>query len=276
MNLEEESTKGSLTLTNLRVPLKADFLVARAKQTVPEMHHFICIVYSGANVFVTNVLNTDKDLKNGFLDFEFGVRLPELNSDFSVIVHIYDLITMKTQIKKTPKKTPKKHKSTMKSPSVRSPGGPNAVLSTSFQLNGIFNINISNYYKKSFKLENFSFNSPLEGVINMKTELTVEHNYYKEGLLDVCDASGIRWNLRWVVLKGHQLGFWRFPEDVASKSALGSINLEEHLMSAENKEVSQEWAQHISRALNGIRIWNSDTVKPYRIEEFDELLIALD
>jgi actin-binding protein anillin len=188
------------------------------------------VVYNGPNVFVTNLLNTEKDIKNGTLEFEFGVKLTDLSNEFQVVVHVYDLMTANHQlphyIKYHIKKTPKKNRNTMKSPTVRSPGGPNAVLSTSFQLIGVLNINLNNYFKNCYKLENFHFNSPLEGNIYVKTDLTVEHNYYREGFFDVRDPNGF-WNLRWVVLKGHHLAFYRFPEDVAIKSALAAINLKE-------------------------------------------------
>src|SRR5437868_398676 len=131
------------------------------------MHHFVCLIYNGPTVIVTDLQNTEKHVKNGVLDFSCGVLLSDLSNDFQIVVHIYDLITgrhqMPHEIKYHIKKTPKKNKGTMKSPTVRSPGGPNAVLSTSFQLVGVVNTNLSNYRKECFKLENLCFSCPLEG-----------------------------------------------------------------------------------------------------------------
>ncbi|CAG2175317.1 unnamed protein product, partial [Oppiella nova] len=91
--MEMDATKGSLTLYNIKIPIKGDFLVARAKGTVSDVHHFISVVYNGPNVFVTNLLNTEKDIKNGTLEFEFGVKLTDLSNEFQVVVHVYDLMT---------------------------------------------------------------------------------------------------------------------------------------------------------------------------------------
>ncbi|XP_054165445.1 anillin-like isoform X2 [Oppia nitens] len=327
-SFDTDMTTGSLNLSNIRLPVKGEYLVSRAKGIVADIHHLVCLVYNGPHVFVSNLLSTDKGIKNGVFEFEFGVSLSDLNNDFGVVVHIYDLITSKHQLPhevkyhiKTLKRTPKKNKGSMKSPTVRSPGGPNAVLSTSFQLIGVLNINLFNYHKNSYKLENFNFNSPLEGTIQVRAELTIKHNYYREGFFDVRDTSGF-WNLRWVVIRGSHLAFWRFPEDVTNKPALGNINLKDcinpivqiikgqilmrpntialitasntpntiftkggsiprsrpikYLMSGQNKDNTIEWAAYISRALNGIRQWSSDAVKPYTHEEFDRLLIQLD
>ena len=196
---------------------------------MPEIHHIICLVHNGGNIMATNLLNTDKDIKNGFLEFDFGYRdMTELSSDFQMVVHIYDLITIKQQmpheVKYHIKRTPKKNKSTMKSPTVRSPGGPNAVMSTSFRLVGAVNINLKNYDKNCFRLENFDFNSPLEGTLKLKSELTVRHPFHRDGFFDVRDTSGF-WNMRWAVLNGSRLSFWRFPEDVSKKAALAVIDL---------------------------------------------------
>jgi len=65
----------------------------------------------------------------------------------------------------------------------------------------------------------------LEGSLTAQTELKVEHNYKREGFFDIRDKSSF-WNLRWLVLRGHHLAFWRFPEDV-NKKPLGSIDLKE-------------------------------------------------
>ena len=105
----------------------------------------------------TNLLNTEDGIKNGFFEFDFGYRdMSELNSDFQMGVQVYDLVTTKHQmsheVKYHIKKTPKKNKSTMKSPTVRSPGGPNAVMSTSFRLVGTVNINLKNYDKTAFSM----------------------------------------------------------------------------------------------------------------------------
>lgn len=202
--------------------------------TVPEKHHFICLIYNGANVIVTDLLNSEKDITNGKLDFSCGVYLKELSSDFKVVIHVYDLITSKHQlphdIKYHIKKASKKSKTgTMKSPTVRSPGGPNAVLSTSFTLIGVVNLNLTNYMKKSHKMENFCYNCPLEGVLMAQTELKVSHEYSAKGFLDICDINSF-WTLCWFVLNGQRLTFWRFKEDAERDdkiSPLGVIDLKE-------------------------------------------------
>jgi len=214
----------------------------------------------------------------------------------------------------------------MKSPTVRSPGGPNAVLSTSFTLIGVVNLNLTNYMKKSHKMENFCYNSPLEGVLMAQTELKVSHEYSAKGFLDICDINSF-WTLCWFVLNGQRLTFWRFKEDAErddKMSPLGVIDLKEcinpkvsifppnlrhvcmrpntfalitfsnkhknnfnkggtipksqpfkYLISAVEKGECIKWCELLSTVLHNIRLWESDSSKPFSQEEFDRLLIAM-
>ena len=218
------------------VCLKSDFLLNDFIEyiiycLVPEVHNMICLVYNGGSVIASNLLNTENDIRNGHLEFDFGDNtFKELSSNFQIVVHIFDLITTKEEMTHEVKyhinlkRIPKKNKS-MKSPTVRSPGGPNAVMSTSFRLIGVVNINLKNYSRNSFSLENFDFNSPLEGILKVKPKLTVcRHPFYKEGFFYVRDNKGF-WNMRWVVLNGDQLSFWCFPGEALSKPALTVVDL---------------------------------------------------
>ena len=176
----------------------------------------------------TDKLSDDGDVCDTYIEFQFGISLSELSSNFRVNVHIYDLVTrnreMPHELKYHIKKTPKKNKRTMKSPKVQSPGGPNAVLTSSFKLVGNVIITLSNYHKRQFTIDSFQFESPLDGTLNAVSELKVSHGFNREGFFDVRDSSGC-YSMRWVVLKGHHLAFYRFPEDVETKSPLMKIDL---------------------------------------------------
>lgn len=182
-------------------------------------------------------MNTDKladthDVSETYIEFQFGISLNELMSNFRVNVHIYDLVTrsreLPHELKYHIKKTPKKNKLTVgrkiKSPTVRSPGGPSAVLTSSFKLVGKVVITLSNYHKKRFAIDNFQFESPLEGTFNAVSELKVSHGFYREAFLDVRGSSG-SYSMRWVVLRGHHLVIYRSPEDTENKPPLMKIDL---------------------------------------------------
>ncbi|KAK3597580.1 hypothetical protein CHS0354_018176 [Potamilus streckersoni] len=217
--------KGSFTISDIRLPLKKEFVQKIGTASDNIVHYFIILVRNGPQVIVTQMLSTHDPMMRGSLDFPNLIKLHGITGDFKVILEIYSMSVSREVKKEKKKKTPRKqsrHGVTMESP-----GGPNAVRSTSFTLITTVPLTMKSLDKNSFTLERITYLSPLHGTIYMKLKCMMEQNVEERGFLTMFeDVSGLgAWHRRWCVLFGNKLAFWKYPDDENKKDPIGYIDL---------------------------------------------------
>ncbi|XP_054717020.1 anillin-like [Uloborus diversus] len=234
---------GTLTITGIQLPLKREFIAAELEGKTNEMvHHFLCLIRFGAQVIVTQMVSTSDKLSDGALTFTNHIKLQNLPADFSVVFEVYGLQSKKevlphekkyhikrehSKIRLTPKG--KRAEGKILLPAVSSPGGPNAVRSSSFGVIGYTRFTLQNCNKSCFTLDKVPFTSPLEGVLKVKLSLHAEHKTMQKGFLTMFeDISGFgAWHRRWCALDAQYLSYWKYPDDEQKKEPIGTIELKQ-------------------------------------------------
>ncbi|XP_033831271.1 anillin isoform X2 [Periophthalmus magnuspinnatus] len=251
------ATRGSITLHELRLPLKADFVCSTAnKPEAASKHSFFVMIRAGAeNTVATPLASTHRGLSGDTLTFPTKFTMADVSSDFQIMIEVYCLVQKremcadkKKKISKSKAITPKRFLAITKSgqtPVVASPGGPNAVRTSNFILVGSHKLTLSSIGKNKFPLEKIKcegserellgdsflkqvpFLCPLEGHIYMKLQCEVGSNVEEKGFLTMFeDVSGFgAWHRRWCVLSGYCISYWTYPDDERRKAPIGRINL---------------------------------------------------
>ncbi|XP_042362665.1 anillin isoform X2 [Plectropomus leopardus] len=232
------ASKGSITLQELRLPLKADFVCSIANKPESTKHSFFMMIRAGAeNTVATPLASTHRGLSGDTLAFPTKFTISDVSSDFEIDIEVYSLVQKRdvcSDKKKKPSKskaiTPKRFLAITKSgqtPVVASPGGPNAVRTSNFVLVGSHKLNLSSIGKNKFPLEKVPFLCPLEGHIYLKMQCEVGSKVEEKGFLTMFeDVSGFgAWHRRWCVLSGYCISYWTYPDDEKRKNPIGRVNL---------------------------------------------------
>nr|CAI5823619.1 unnamed protein product [Callosobruchus analis] len=234
--------KGTLSISNIVLPLKAKYVKALAAAG-GKGHHVVCLVKCGDQVVPTKLVSTCvQNAKNP--DTELSVPgvvvLNEIYSDFTVTFEVYCLQAqeeflpheVKYHIQKksngklvTPKKG--KQESRMVMPVKESPAGPQAVRTSSFAMMGYMVFSVQAINKKVWTLNNTPPMSPLEGTVEMKINCEMKVSVEHRGFLTMFDdVSGFgAWHRRWCLLKGHLLSYWKYPDDEKTVPPIDTIDL---------------------------------------------------
>jgi len=206
------------------------------------VHHFVCLVKCGGQVIPTQMVSTVDGLAGAELNFPNLINLRDLNKGFEIQLEVYGLQTRreilqheeKYHIRKekslfhlTPKLKMNKQESRLTRPSVSSPGGPQAVRTSSFAMVGNSIITMDSIQRKDHNLEKVPAVSPLEGSIRFKLTVTSESQVTERGFLTMFDdVSGFgAWHRRWFHLSGNTLAYWKYPDDENKQAPMGSIDL---------------------------------------------------
>nr|XP_020441634.1 LOW QUALITY PROTEIN: anillin-like [Monopterus albus] len=232
------ASTGSITLQDLRLPLKADFVCSTANKPDSTKHSIFIMIRAGAeNTVATPLASTHYGLSGDTLTFPTKFTISDVSSDFEIDIEVYCLVQKRevcSDRKKKPSKskaiTPKRFLAITKSgqtPVVASPGGPNAVRTSNFVLVGLHKLTLSSIGKSKFPLEKVPFLCPLEGHIYMKMQCEVGSKVEERGFLTMFeDVSGFgAWHRRWCVLSGYCISYWTYPDDEKCKNPIGRINL---------------------------------------------------
>ncbi|XP_076158380.1 anillin isoform X1 [Alosa pseudoharengus] len=231
------ASKGSISLLELRLPLKADFVCSTANRPESSSHYFFVMIRSGAeNTVATPLASTRNALSGDALTFSTKFTLPEVSNDFEIDIEVYYLVQkreLNPDKRKKPNKskaiTPKRFlsKSSLQTPVMASPGGPNAVRTSNFVLVGSHKLTLASIGKNKFPLEKVPFLCPLEGHIYLKMQCEVGSRVEERGFLTMFeDVSGFgAWHRRWCVLSGYCISYWTYPDDEKRKNPIGRINL---------------------------------------------------
>ncbi|XP_027584910.1 anillin isoform X1 [Pipra filicauda] len=235
-------SRGSVSISEMRLPLKADFVCGTVQKPDSANYYYVIILRSGAeNMVVTPLASTASSLNGDALTFTATFTMHDVSNDFEINVEVYSLVQRK-EVTSTDKRkkankskviTPKRlltsitSKSNLLTPAMASPGGPNAIRSTNFILVGSHKLSLSSVGSAKFALDKVPFLSPLEGHIYLKLKCQVDSLVEEKGFLTMFeDVSGFgAWHRRWCVLSGNCISYWTYPDDEKRKHPLGRINL---------------------------------------------------
>ncbi|XP_023815771.1 anillin isoform X3 [Oryzias latipes] len=246
------ASKGSITLQELRLPLKADFVCSTANRPESTKHSFFILIRAGAEDSVaTPLASTHRGLSGDTLTFPTKFSISDVSSDFHIQLQVYCLV-QKHEVCSEKKKKPSKSKmmwrqvheahslclsaitpkrflaiTSAHTPVMASPGGPNAVRTSNFVMVGSHTLTLSSIGKNKFPLEKVSFLCPLEGHVYLKLHCEVGSKVEEKGFLTMFeDVSGFgAWHRRWCVLSGYCISYWTYPDDEKRKNPIGRINL---------------------------------------------------
>ncbi|XP_065686187.1 anillin isoform X1 [Patagioenas fasciata] len=253
-------SRGSVSISEMRLPLKADFVCGTVQKPEAANYYYVIILRSGSeNLVATPLASTASSLNGDALTFTTTFTMHDVSNDFEINIEVYSLVQRKevtsTEKRKKANKskviTPKRlltsitSKSTLLTPAMSSPGGPNAVRTTNFNLVGSHKLSLSSVGNVKFALDKINFEgeekellgymfqdkvpflSPLEGHIYLKLKCQVDSSVEEKGFLTMFeDVSGFgAWHRRWCVLSGNCISYWTYPDDEKRKHPLGRINL---------------------------------------------------
>ncbi|XP_054619940.1 anillin isoform X2 [Dunckerocampus dactyliophorus] len=232
------ASKGSISLREFRLPLKADFVCSTANKPESVKYSFFIMIRSGAeNMVATPLASTHRGLSGDTLTFPTTFSISDVSSDFCIDIDVYYLV-QKRELSGDKKKkagkskaiTPKRFLAITKgsqTPVLASPGGPNAVRTSNFVLVGSYKLTLSSVGKNKFALEKVPFLCPLEGHVHLKMQCEVGCRVEEKGFLTMFeDVSGFgAWHRRWCVLSGYCISYWTYPDDEKRKNPIGRINL---------------------------------------------------
>jgi len=315
------TTAGSLTISDIRIPLKSTFLDRLHTPADESVHYFILLLRHGEKLIQTQMMSTNDTMVRGALEFPNLIKLSEITQDFKLELEIYSMTIARenptmTPSKKnrtlTPKSTKKKTLFGSKAHRLQSPGGPNAVASTNFAQIATLPISMRHLNKTHFSLDRIPFMSPLQGSIHMRFKCVLEASVEERGFLTMFeDVSGFgSWHRRWCTLKNGCLRFWKYPDDERNKEPIGCLDLKQCItgkvgliprdicarpntfeictvrrqtrgdadtltthcrdtmtttrnqLSADTKEDRLAWCDKINEALQSLRTWHPDAMRP--------------
>ncbi|XP_075683139.1 anillin isoform X1 [Rhinoderma darwinii] len=234
-------SRGLISVSEIFLPLKADFVCSTSQRPESANYYFFIIVRSGAeNMVATPLASISSSMKGDALAFPTIFTLEDISNDFEVYIDVYSLAQRKEvptfeKRKKAVKSkaiTPKRlltsiTKSNIHTPALASPGGPNAVRTSNFVLVGTHKLTLASIGSSKFLLDKVPFLSPLEGHICLKLKCQVNSFVEERGFLTMFeDVSGFgAWHRRWCVLSGYCISYWTYPDDEKRKTPIGRINL---------------------------------------------------
>ncbi|KAG9475968.1 hypothetical protein GDO78_002835 [Eleutherodactylus coqui] len=238
---ENTPATGLVSVSEIFLPLKADFVCSASQRTESANYYFFVIIRScGENMIATPLASISSSMKGDALAFPTTFTLEDVSNDFEVYIDVYSLAQRKDdptsdKRKKTVKSkaiTPKRlltsiTKSNIHTPVLASPGGPNAIRTSNFVLVGMHKLSLASIGSNKFLLDKVPFLSPLEGHICLKLKCQVNSFVEVRGFLTMFeDVSGFgAWHRRWCVLSGYCISYWTYPDDEKRKNPIGRINL---------------------------------------------------
>ncbi|XP_069469362.1 anillin isoform X3 [Ambystoma mexicanum] len=273
-------SRGVISVSEMRLPLKADFVCGASQRPDSANYYFLIVIRSGAeNMVATPLASSLTSVKGDALTFSTTFTVEDVSSDFEINIEVYSLVQRREVIgpdkrKKANKSkaiTPKRlltsiTKSNVHTPAMASPCGPNAVRTSNFVLVGSHKITLSSIGNNKFALDKVPFLSPLEGHIYLKLKCKVDSFVEEKGFLTMFeDVSGFgAWHRRWCVLSGYCISFWTYPDDEKRKNPIGRINL----ANCTNRKIEPANREFCARP----NTFELITVRPQREEDRETLV----
>ncbi|XP_026168002.1 anillin, actin binding protein 2 isoform X2 [Mastacembelus armatus] len=252
----QQPCRGAVTITNIQLPLKVEFVCSSQSRTGRPSHYFFVLIRYGPCNTVATPLATAADAQNGdTISFPTSVTLKDIRASFEIDVEVYSLshssgsncsmdrATTKSRV------TPKKLLNTITRSSNSLTPAPlpplNTRRSSNFCLVGSHKITLASLGHSKFPLdkmklegkirrllgdefqEKVPFLSPLEGNIYLQLDSESHSDVQHQGFLtmfELISGYGV-WHRRYFVLKGCDMYYWNHPNDIETKEAEGSISL---------------------------------------------------
>uniref|UniRef100_A0A131YX03 Actin-binding protein anillin n=1 Tax=Rhipicephalus appendiculatus TaxID=34631 RepID=A0A131YX03_RHIAP len=247
-NPASELPRGSLVIKKIRFPINKDAL----KTSSGYVYHFLCMVQYRGKVHASQLLSSDNvhSSEQNCLEFDNEIEYSSMDEDFQVQIDLYGLKTVSPVVPHDKKYHIKKETIKMKlssrgrktdsifmTPGISSPGGPNAVRTSSFQSLGSFILTTSNCHQSVFALSKVPGSFCIEGKAFVELQLHADHGLEHHGFLTLFEEVGGfgAWTRLWCLLKGSHLVLWRYPEEEDSKPPIDTIDLRQCI----TKEVSR-------------------------------------
>ncbi|KAB7493838.1 Actin-binding protein anillin [Armadillidium nasatum] len=271
-NLDDDSCRGSISINNISLPLKTDFLNKLNERSV---HHFVVLVKHREQVITSQLQATPDCIVQGAITFPNLMALHNLTADFNISLEVYAFKVEPFLI-------------------------------------GFANLNINTLTRNAWTLEKVPFSSPVNGHLLMHVNVTMEGGVRENSFLNMFeDVGGFgAWNRRWCVLRGPFIKYWSYPDEELSKECIGKLDLRtcttrrvelvsrdicarQHtfqltfmrplkagdkadlvhdiknntlisriLLSADSKEERILWCNKLNKALANVRSWDPDALKP--------------
>ncbi|XP_051884288.1 anillin-like isoform X2 [Pristis pectinata] len=256
-----EPCQGTVSISNLCLPLKAEFVSSAQHKEGNPSHYFLLMIKCGPHNIVATPLATAEDAHQGdTIIFPTIITLGDIHYKFEIDVEVYSLAqtsnvttTEKRRSSRSKVMTPKKLLTSItnctsqnRSPegkssccilfpfqrtSLQSPGASpvigSSIRASRFVLVGSHTITLASLGKDKFTLDKVPFLSPLEGAIYLKLQCHFHSSIEHSGFLTVFeDVSGFgAWHRRWFVLSSNTLSYWTYPSEEKHKKPIGCINL---------------------------------------------------
>ncbi|NXY04011.1 ANLN protein, partial [Pteruthius melanotis] len=233
-------SRGSVSISEMRLPLKADFVCGTVQKPEAGNYYYVIILRSGAeNMVATPLASTASSLNGDALTFTTTFTMHDVSNDFEINIEVYSWVCISSCKRSSANKVLFFKPCSILivcfvitslqlfSTAMASPGGPNAIRSTNFILVGSHKLSLSSVGNTKFALDKVPFLSPLEGHIYLKLKCQVDSLVEEKGFLTMFeDVSGFgAWHRRWCVLSGNCISYWTYPDDEKRKHPLGRINL---------------------------------------------------
>uniref|UniRef100_A0A674JFE7 Anillin n=1 Tax=Terrapene triunguis TaxID=2587831 RepID=A0A674JFE7_9SAUR len=140
-------SRGSVTLSEMRLPLKADFVCSTVQKPEATNYYYIILLRSGAeNMVATPVASTANSLNGDALTFTTTFTLQDVSNAFEINVEVYHLVQRKDGTV------------------MASPSGPNAVRTSNFVLVGSHKISLTSIGNSKFTLDKMLEHSSVASV----------------------------------------------------------------------------------------------------------------
>ncbi|XP_051884295.1 anillin-like isoform X7 [Pristis pectinata] len=234
-----EPCQGTVSISNLCLPLKAEFVSSAQHKEGNPSHYFLLMIKCGPHNIVATPLATAEDAHQGdTIIFPTIITLGDIHYKFEIDVEVYSLAqtsnvttTEKRRSSRSKVMTPKKLLTSITRTSLQSPGASpvigSSIRASRFVLVGSHTITLASLGKDKFTLDKVPFLSPLEGAIYLKLQCHFHSSIEHSGFLTVFeDVSGFgAWHRRWFVLSSNTLSYWTYPSEEKHKKPIGCINL---------------------------------------------------
>uniref|UniRef100_A0A3Q3AYE7 Anillin, actin binding protein 2 n=1 Tax=Kryptolebias marmoratus TaxID=37003 RepID=A0A3Q3AYE7_KRYMA len=246
--ISQQPCRGTLSITNIQLPLKVEFVCTSQNRTGRPSHYFFVLIRYGPCNIIATPLATAADAQNGdAISFPTSVTMKDIRSSFEIDVEVYSMVRQNNcdwflvAMSLGKNVTPRKLLNTI----TVSSSSANARRSSNFCLVGSHKITLTSLGRNKFPLDKMKFEgkirrllgdefqekvpflSPLEGNIYLKLDSEGHSDVQHQGFLtmfELISGFGV-WNRQYFVLEGCNMYYWNHPNEKETKEAEGSISL---------------------------------------------------
>ncbi|KAH7962789.1 hypothetical protein HPB52_017959 [Rhipicephalus sanguineus] len=292
-NPASELPRGSLMIKKIRFPINKDAL----KSSSGFVYHFLCMVQYRGKVHASQLISSDtmRSSEENCLEFDNEIEYSSMDEDFQVQIDLYGLKTISPVVPHDKKYHIKKETIKMKlssrgrktdsifmTPGISSPGGPNAVRTSSFQSLGSFVLTTSNCHQSVFALSKVPGSFCIEGKAFVELQLHADHGLEHHGFLPPIDTIDLRQCItkevsrlpRTECARAHTFELVIVEplgsrhRDTLTTTRHATVAITRHRLSADSKDDLIVWCTAFNRVLSCIRKWDPEAYKAMDVKQF--------